>query len=620
MKKLLLLCALSLSILGVWAQESAKKYEFTNKVEVLIRKGAKSVNLEFSASADIPVFVDWGDGKIEKFVDESGNVSVSSLTGSITLSATMKHEYAEPLKENAKVTIEGKDLLGLSAGYYFSIADDFKQPHIGFGEIDAPKLKAFVFYSSTGNATYTCKYSDQSIVDLSKCSKLEYVLLENVPALKLDPASKLKAICLRSFKDLKHEDYAAVSELDIAPFTTLTRVHIESQNIEVLDFSKTTEMKDLKIEYTPIKAVDFSKMTKLEYIKIRHCMKDGLPTLSSVELPVLPKLNNLFLSFNHLKSLKGFKNDIRKNSPRIYHVELQGNELGYNDLPPVKDGVVKDSFYWQYAYAIPEAKVDSKNRTIDLSDVAVVTSGRTKENTTITWFTYDEASKEEKAIEEAMYTVKDAKYTFKKEVFGGKKKVVVFAKLKNTLFPYMHNTSEDLDNLKLVDTYPTTHVTFAEKCLVVVEKNGEGTVELKVAGEKVESGAQIYAGTEVEIIATPAKGFRLEVLKANNKDIKEAKKFVVEDATNIYVVFKKDNAIASVDKSELSIYPNPASDKVAVKGLKAGVEVKIFTVGGKCVELQRANAQGELILNVRSWLSGSYIVVAGEQTSTLIVH
>ena len=137
----------------------------------------------------------------------------------------------------------------------------------------------------------------------------------------------------------------------------------------------------------------------------------------------------------------------------------------------------------------------------------------------------------------------------------------------------------------------TVKATFAKKNFAVsLTKEGEGTI---TATGATSLNAVAY-GTELTIVATPAKGYELTALTANGTDILATKKVVVTDNMTVKATFaKKSFAVSLTKEGEGTITATGASSLNAVA---YGTELTINATPAEGYELTALTANGTDIL------------------------
>ena len=133
----------------------------------------------------------------------------------------------------------------------------------------------------------------------------------------------------------------------------------------------------------------------------------------------------------------------------------------------------------------------------------------------------------------------------------------------------------------------TVKATFTKKSFAVsLTKEGEGTI---TATGATSLNAVAY-GTELTIVATPAKGYELTALTANGTDILATKKIVVKENLTVKAIFtKKSFAVSLTKEGEGTITATGASSLNAVA---YGTELTINATPAMGYELQSLVAGG----------------------------
>ena len=137
----------------------------------------------------------------------------------------------------------------------------------------------------------------------------------------------------------------------------------------------------------------------------------------------------------------------------------------------------------------------------------------------------------------------------------------------------------------------TVKATFAKKSFAVsLTKEGEGTI----TATGVSNLNSVAYGTELTIVATPAKGYELVSITAGGTDITASKKVVVTGNLTVKATFAKKNFAVSLTKEgEGTISATGASDLNAVA---YGTELTINATPAEGYELTALTANGTDIL------------------------
>ena len=132
--------------------------------------------------------------------------------------------------------------------------------------------------------------------------------------------------------------------------------------------------------------------------------------------------------------------------------------------------------------------------------------------------------------------------------------------------------------------------------IVTLSKEGEGTLTATGADDL----NSVAYGTELTIVATPAKGYELTALTANGTDILATKKFVVKDNVTVKATFaKKTFAVKLTKEGEGTLVATGADDLNAVP---YGTELTINATPATGYELTALTANGTDILATKKFV------------------
>ena len=133
--------------------------------------------------------------------------------------------------------------------------------------------------------------------------------------------------------------------------------------------------------------------------------------------------------------------------------------------------------------------------------------------------------------------------------------------------------------------------TFAKKSFAVsLTKEGEGTISATGA-DNLDA---VAYGTELTIVATPAKGYELVSITANSTDITATKKIVVTDNLTVKATFEKKNFAVTFDKEGEGTISAPGADDL--NAVAYGTELTINATPAAGYELTALTANGTDIL------------------------
>ena len=177
-------------------------------------------------------------------------------------------------------------------------------------------------------------------------------------------------------------------------------------------------------------------------------------------------------------------------------------------------------------------------------------------------------------------------------------------------------------------------------CKVTLKREGHGILKLK--GERLNQDLErLPKGLKIEVIATidpnETDGEReLQTLKANGKNIRGTKEFVLDEDTEVVAEFvwlldSKDpyegetwtsNFTKEIVRDDVNVvlFPNPARAEVFVEGASKEATIDLYTLDGVRVLSSVADLSGRAALNVDGLAEGIYVVLVGNVSKRLIVR
>ncbi len=182
-------------------------------------------------------------------------------------------------------------------------------------------------------------------------------------------------------------------------------------------------------------------------------------------------------------------------------------------------------------------------------------------------------------------------------------------------------------------------VSFKEvpKSKLTIKKEGEGEFQVLLAetGEEVKAKDGVYEFTtgsllyikpltkagDVKTCAKLISGDK-ELPLVYNKD-SQAYEYVLDaDATiKLHISDACATPVEEVASTLLmSVYPNPATEYVIIKGLSAQAQVRIINITGKTVRVAKVGFDGMIKINVENLAKGLYIVRSGKAVAKLQVR
>lgn len=177
-------------------------------------------------------------------------------------------------------------------------------------------------------------------------------------------------------------------------------------------------------------------------------------------------------------------------------------------------------------------------------------------------------------------------------------------------------------------------------CKVKLKREGHGVLKLK--GERLNQDLErLPKGLKIEVIATidpnETDGEReLQSLKANGKNIKGNKEFILNEDTEVVAKFEwlldskdpyegetwESNFTKEIVRDDVNVvlFPNPARAEVFVEGASKEATIDLYTLDGVRVLSSVADLSGRASLNVDGLAEGIYVVLVGNVSKRLIVR
>ena len=473
-----------------------------------------------------------------------------------------------------------------------------------------------------------CEYNSLSgniPSELGSITTLEFLALHNnnftgpIPV-ELTNLTNLKQLYL-------HEnELSGQVPKDLANLTKLEYFYLASNDLEgdLPDwFCNLTELKELALSHNAFSGQIPADIKNLQNLVILELNDVGLTGNIPVELSELPLLEGLFLADNqlegtipavigtltNLKELWLSSNNLTGTVPaelnnltNLYRLLLsennlsalndlsalpmdsafyiQGNQLDFGDLETVN--VTWDNIY-EYSYSpqqnVPVSKEEADGNVTFSVDVAGT-------NNTYQWF--KDASEISGETESSLTVKRNA---------GGE----YYCEISNPDFPKLtlKSDEEDIVTYKItftvtdgVDVIPGALVSLSDYGDVVTDENGVAVYENILPQEDI-------------IYTVNASGYNtsLGAVTVVDSDVEEE------------VMMYLPTAVDQTQKAEVSIHPNPASEKVYIKSTASVTKVQIFNITGKLMLEKTSGMEGEI--DISDLENGVYIMIIHTETEVI---
>ena len=442
--------------------------------------------------------------------------------------------------------------------------------------------------------TLTCKYNQLTALDVSKNPALTTLDCFDNQLTTLD-VSKNTAL---TWLDCSHNQLTALditqnialtelyctnnqlTALDLSQNTALAELYCRSNQLTTLDVSKNTALTELDCSANPLTALDVSKNTALTTLE---CTDNQLTT---VDVSKNTALTTLDCTDNQLTTL-----DVSKNTA-LTTLECYNNQLTALDVSQ------NTALTTLYCFNNQLTALDvSKNTALAELDCShnQLTTLDVSQNTSLAWFSCSGNQIKGAEMTRLVNSLPDLTGKEAGQIVvvqsGAEsnrclKSDVAIAKGKNWIIEKYNSDTEESVPYEGEEPIPYA---------VTLTKEGEGTITATGAADL----NAVPEGTELTIEATPAAGYELKALTANNTDILATKKFTVRANTEVKATFAKTFAVTLTKEGEGTLKATGAADLNAVP---EGTELTIEATPADGYELKALTANGTDILAAKKFV------------------
>ena len=442
--------------------------------------------------------------------------------------------------------------------------------------------------------TLTCKYNQLTALDVSKNPALTTLDCFDNQLTTLD-VSKNTAL---TWLDCSHNQLTALditqnialtelyctnnqlTALDLSQNTALAELYCRSNQLTTLDVSKNTALTELDCSANPLTALDVSKNTALTTLE---CTDNQLTT---VDVSKNTALTTLDCTDNQLTTL-----DVSKNTA-LTTLECYNNQLTALDVSQ------NTALTTLYCFNNQLTALDvSKNTALAELDCShnQLTTLDVSQNTSLAWFSCSGNQIKGAEMTRLVNSLPDRTGKEAGQIVvvqsGAEsnrclKSDVAIAKGKNWIIEKYNSDTEESVPYEGEEPIPYA---------VTLTKEGEGTITATGAADL----NAVPEGTELTIEATPAAGYELKALTANNTDILATKKFTVRANTEVKATFAKTFAVTLTKEGEGTLKATGAADLNAVP---EGTELTIEATPADGYELKALTANGTDILAAKKFV------------------
>ena len=443
----------------------------------------------------------------------------------------------------------------------------------------------------------------KSLSDFSYNKTLEFLDLsgcENITTLDFSNAGSLKSLDVSNCISLKTLNCSSnqLSLLTLVGCTALTNLNCASNKLKFLDVSGCTSLDELDCSKNQLNRLVLSGSSALKVInasrnELTQLSLSGLASLKSIDCSD-NRLTRLDASDNkYLEALNCSQNQIKGKAM----VEL------VNSLPN-RQGKQNGQF------RVVNEKSSKEGNVCLKSDVALAKSKGWQPEHYTTYLTWEspgsaqgwrsyEGSGEDPYVVQVKKTgegsISVLGYSYLDAVPRGTELTIVAEPaIGYKLESLTSNGVDILESKRITITESTTIIAVfsknTETYAVVQEITGRGEIQVSGATNL----KSVEYGTELTITATPATGYELKTLTANNADIIDSKRITVKENVTIKAVFVETSyPVTTTKKGEGTITATGADDLSAVA---YGTELTINATPAEGYELTALTANGTDIL------------------------
>ena len=363
-----------------------------------------------------------------------------------------------------------------------------------------------------------------------------------------------------------------LTTLDVSKNTALTRLDCSKNQLTALNVSKNTALTELYCSDNRLTALDLSQNTALETL---YCFNNQLTAL---DVSKNTALTDLDCSHNQLTAL-----DVSQNTALTW-LDCSGNQIKGEEMTRLVNSLPDRAGKEAGVFTVVQEPRPEGNRC--LKTHVAIAKGKNWNTPKYNSDTNEYVAYEgEEPIPYAVTLTKEGEGTLTATGAADLNAVPEGTELTIEATPaagyeltaLTANGTDILATKKFVVTATTeVKAIFAKTYAVTLTKEGEGTLTATGAADL----NAVPEGTELTIEATPAAGYELTALTANGADILATKKVIVKGATEVKATFAKKTAVDVVEAVSVRLYPNPASTYVNVKGAKADALVRLYDANG----------------------------------------
>ena len=156
-----------------------------------------------------------------------------------------------------------------------------------------------------------------------------------------------------------------------------------------------------------------------------------------------------------------------------------------------------------------------------------------------------------------------------------------------------------------------------ELYVLTITQPEHGEIMVTMAGEAVESGAELEAGAELSLSAVADEGYKFVSWWDGNTEAERTYTMPAE-AVTVSATFKEDVANETAGMLAVTVYPNPSDGLFHVE-VGSAMDAQVYTSAGRLLQTYEWEEAGKKEVDLQGRNSGTYYLrlIKGKQTEVI---
>lgn len=153
--------------------------------------------------------------------------------------------------------------------------------------------------------------------------------------------------------------------------------------------------------------------------------------------------------------------------------------------------------------------------------------------------------------------------------------------------------------------------------VLTITQPENGTITVTMAGEVVESGAELEAGVELSLSAVADEGYKFVSWWDGNTEAERTYRMPADPVT-VSASFKEDVANETTGTLAVTVYPNPSDGLFHVE-VGSAMKAQVYTSAGRLLQMYEWEEAGKKEVDLQGRNSGTYYLrlIKGKQTEVI---